>query len=452
MDDDEYALAYENQNYLFGCQKCPSNADCIEGDRPIDHFLPLPHTGYWIDRDAASKDPKYAKYVYACPRDTCNLPVETTTDDGDDVGTATLTSFDDDEAIVSGNDGIIGASQRRLSKRNALDQRKRRLIELEEAKCWTLVNLSSTECADDGLSCAVGSAGPMCGACSEGWAYSAAVRQCQECSDGEAKLASLALMLLMLVVASLVWSVRTGDIPLPKCLWGVIGEKKIRIGLIAAIYAIDHGALKLLWGTAQIIVSVSFNLDIRFPEPFATITELLSPVQLDFVNFDCLRANYYYGVYTASFFPLLLLGLIWAAYLLRLSYEVVAHFDAAHRQKLFGDHVYMSLILIYLVVPPVANIQFKALSCTTLADGSSYLRADTSVDCRSSDYKYFQMVDIGLICIYQSLPLIYMYMLVKVRDRLVPKASNVKQQLYLRDADESLHLVRFLVADYLPNR
>lgn len=45
----------------------------------------------------------------------------------------------------------------------------------------------------------------------------------------------------------------------------------------------------------------------------------------------------------------------------------------------------VSLLLIYVSVPPVSNILFKALSCTTLEDESSFLRDDTSVDCNSKE-------------------------------------------------------------------
>jgi hypothetical protein len=93
-------------------------------------------------------------------------------------------------------------------------------------------------------------------------------------------------------------------------------------------------------------------------------------------------------------------------------------------------------------VPPVANKQFRALDCQDLADGQSYLRADTSVDCNSASYHTFVKYDAILITIYQCLPLLYVALLWRVRDKLNPKAANKALALELRDSDESLEAIR----------
>ena len=61
-------------------------------------------------------------------------------------------------------------------------------------------------------------------------------------------------------------------------------------------------------------------------------------------------------------------------------------------------------------------------------------------------------MDYVLIVIYQSLPLIYVYLLCQAREKLNPKAPSVKQALALRDGDESIHHLKFLVADYTPSK
>ena len=47
VDDDGYAQAFSNQEYKWGCQKCPDNAACPEGQRAGDHFQPIPDAGYF---------------------------------------------------------------------------------------------------------------------------------------------------------------------------------------------------------------------------------------------------------------------------------------------------------------------------------------------------------------------------------------------------------------------
>jgi hypothetical protein len=215
----------------------------------------------------------------------------------------------------------------------------------------------------------------------------------------------------------------------------------------------DRGALKMLWGTFQIVQSVSFNLDVRFPEPYSTFTRMLSFVQVDFLSMDCLQSNYYYGVYFASFFPLVIVLMIWGVFALRLlgvtATERMTGTDSrTTRTRLFAAHMQAFLMLVYVVVPPVSNIQFKALSCMKLENGDSYLRADTSIDCNSDGYAFFRNVDIILVLIYQSMPLLYIVLLLRVRDRLQPAASSSELALQLRDNDEQLASVRFLFQDY----
>jgi hypothetical protein len=82
--------------------------------------------------------------------------------------------------------------------------------------------------------------------------------------------------------------------------------------------------------------------------------------------------------------------------------------------KLFNDHLHAFLLLVYVFVPPVASLQLKALDCKTLADGSSYLRADTSVDCNSQAYQVFRGIDGMLFALYQCLPLMYIALLCQV--------------------------------------
>lgn len=72
----------------------------------------------------------------------------------------------------------------------------------------------------------------------------------------------------------------TCQVPLPKFLHTWLGFTHVHVGFISALYHMDRGALKLLWATAQIMVSVSYNLDMTFPEPYGAITNALSFVQV----------------------------------------------------------------------------------------------------------------------------------------------------------------------------
>jgi len=180
---------------------------------------------------------------------------------------------------------------------------------------------------------------------------------------------------------------------------------------------------------------------------------------MDFLSMDCLLASYYTGVYTASLFPAFLAAIVWVTYGLRVGMEKAAVLaarvgrqsrrrsaalakakarddvesdsdsdddddddegdsgsgeHAAVLRRIRAEHMRAFLLLIYVFVPPVSQQQFVGLDCVVLADGQSYLRADTSVDCNSSGYKQFVVVDACLIVVYQSLPLLYILLLFQV--------------------------------------
>ena len=65
------------------------------------------------------------------------------------------------------------------------------------------------------------------------------------------------------------------------------------------------------------------------------------------------------------------------------------------------------------MVPTISNVLLKALVCTDVTVGE-YLRDDTGVDCQSESYAQFFIVDVILLVVYLSLPLIYIVLLVQV--------------------------------------
>jgi hypothetical protein len=114
-----------------------------------------------------------------------------------------------------------------------------------------------------------------------------------------------------------------------------------------------------------------------------------------------------------------------------------------HLHNIYSEHMHFFLLIIYLFVPPVANAQFRALNCQTLVDGQSYLRADTSVDCNSHEYAGFVVHDGLMIAAFQCLPLLYIILLCRVRDKLMPNAGgNHELALEIRDHDPALQPVK----------
>ena len=73
---------------------------------------------------------------------------------------------------------------------------------------------------------------------------------------------------------------------------------------------------------------------------------------------------------------------------------------------------------------------------------------DTSIDCNGPEHIQFVFVNMLLIIAYQAIPIGYILILLRVRGKLVPaEAETPEQALQMRDADQDLNPVRFLVND-----
>jgi len=417
-EDDDSTL---NISSSFACLTCPTGATCAGG-----LFQPVPDIGYWMDRSAAANDPSLVQYIYKCNRATCN-----------------------DVSIDNSN-----AQRRRLSELDHERDEPFASRRLSLADCFLLANFSSDACPDS-VVCTAGSIGPLCGACKVGWTFNASKRRCTLCSESATWLQAFGLLFGTVFIGGLLWNMRSGYLYIPLVFRAFTGGKsELKVPLMGMLCSIDSGALKVLFSTFQIVMSVTWNLNVTFPEPYKKFTELMSWVQLDFFSLECLRGSYYFGVYVSSAFPMVVVALLWIVYAVRHSFEVAAGYGDDITEKLFNEHMHMFLLVVYVFLPPVAAIQFRALNCVVFEDGQSYLIADTSVDCNSKGFHEFAIIDGFLIALYQFLPLCYIALLCSVRDRLNPPHATRSPMLALkrRDQDKSLDALRFLFQDYKCSR
>ena len=193
----------------------------------------------------------------------------------------------------------------------------------------------------------------------------------------------------------------------------------------------------------------------------------LSVFSFDFLSTDCYTKNHLNAVIVWSVVPIFIVlvnGFVFA----------VRHcLDESRHAELVRFHMYAFLLVSYLVTPPVTFQQFQALKCTEVCfcgniqkkpppisysharlilcsrtfrlwsvmnkvAGASYLEFDTSVDCSSTEYKHFVILDLIFIAAYMTVPLIWLILLWRKRDRMNPWLSNRKYSLHIRNADAGL--------------
>jgi len=103
------------------------------------------------------------------------------------------------------------------------------------------------------LLCSEGSSGPLCGSCEVGYIFRSEIKQCGPCDD--AKASSFIATGFAGCILAIIAGMTTGFIPVLPCM------KENRV--VYFIRSLDSGSLKVIWVTFQIIMSTSWNLDIK---------------------------------------------------------------------------------------------------------------------------------------------------------------------------------------------
>jgi len=190
----------------------------------------------------------------------------------------------------------------------------------------------------------------------------------------------------------------------------------------------------------------------------------LSILSLEILSLECFQSTessekrYYFTVYLWSILPMIFALIIILIGLLRLlsslQQKPVASSSASSTSSsssILSQHVWLLLLLSYLVLPPVTMKQLQGLDCIPFKhDDSSYLRADTSIDCNGDSYQSFQIINILSLFLYQLIPIIWFQLLFKHRKELhVPSFSENEEFLLIdRDSKTSLSHIKFLFKDY----
>jgi hypothetical protein len=205
-----------------------------------------------------------------------------------------------------------------------------------------------TECDPGELLCTDGAAGPLCGSCLDGFTYSSSERQCAACDV--AWLSAGVLLGALLAAGCIVLALRSGRVRLPGCLE--------RSWLVGAMRSVDSGTTRVVWGTYQIVQSVTWSLDVEFPAPFTTMMGGLSVFSLDFLSLECAfqKSDMFVSVYLWSAAPVVVAVLLGAVHALRRRWSS----SSSSHADLDRQHAYLYLLLSFLVVPVVTRKQLQA--------------------------------------------------------------------------------------------
>jgi len=314
--------------------------------------------------------------------------------------------------------------------------------------CWTLSYLEnndkdddSKQCVSEHLLCTKGAYGPLCGSCGKGYVFRSETKTCEQCQKAKDFVIFVFSIGITFIILGIILK---------------IAKKYGILSTLSTVYfkSFDSGSLKVLWVTYQIIVSVSWNLDVKFPILFGNMLSLLSVLSLDILSVECFQSysshRYFVTVYLWSMIPIAIAFIIIIIGTVRFYLARVEE-----RNAVLSKHIWLLLLLSYLVLPPVTMKQLQGLDCIPFKhDDSSYLRIDTAVDCNSESYLIFKTINILCFSLYQLIPITWAVLLFRHRNLLhISRTTNGSNDHYLIELNEretipALAHLRFLFKDY----
>ena len=311
------------------------------------------------------------------------------------------------------------------------------------SSCWESTD-NVTRCDSDELLCTKGARGPLCGSCTDRYFFSPESGECKECGESVSAI-------VIIIVAALLSVVLIGrnctayfKRRVPRCL---------RLSWFLGILShVDGGSWKVILSTWQIVLSVAFNLEVSFPDPFSSALNGLSWLSINLGGIQCLGWTVYDQVFFASAVPLAL------AVLISITGQVrIMRANNVNSQGCIKNHTtWMVLFLSFFVLPPISSLQLGAFNCVKLspARGEFFraLRVDTAFDCDSVEHRSFEVLNGCIAAMYLGFPLVWLILLWRVKRRLMPLGADASDAMVARarSSDETLAPISFLFASYRP--
>lgn len=155
-----------------------------------------------------------------------------------------------------------------------------------------------------------------------------------------------------------------------------------------------------------------------------------------------LHTNYYHQLLYATLGPMVLFMALAGVY--TIAKKRNGHSPAAQR-TVKNKHLCIALFVLFFVYSSVSHTIFQVFVCETLDDGVTYLKADYSLTCTTTNYRIFKIYAAVMVVIYPvGIPAIFSWWLFRYRAILSNRSAESKDL-------EKLGALRHLWEPYKPS-
>ncbi|KAG5183657.1 hypothetical protein JKP88DRAFT_290263 [Tribonema minus] len=290
---------------------------------------------------------------------------------------------------------------------------------------------------DTSTLCHEGNTGPYCSLCEDGFAPGM-YNVCHACTNSSkataaALIALVAVIILVLAAVGLVVLLGlTSHFAAVNDVWDCSGMVSTFVRIAREM---DWGKFKIPLVAFQIISQFPQITGIEYPPVLARFLAALNVLNLNlgwWLSATCLlEVNFYQQLLLATLTPLCVTAVLVATYFARRA--VLLRRAAGHGERLGGDasiaehlrrarsqHLAVIVILSFVIFSTVNTLLFQTFVCDSLGsstpDATSYLRADYSLQCDTSEHSAYLVYSSCMIFIYAvGIPALFLGLILRHR-------------------------------------
>ncbi|CAM9655567.1 unnamed protein product [Ectocarpus fasciculatus] len=270
--------------------------------------------------------------------------------------------------------------------------------------------------------------GPYCSICSDGYASNLGYT-CSECfgrSGGIVFAVGISVLAVFMAVVVIMY-----------IMSGEAGGRRIylfeRLGWYVPLQSV-----KIVIVSWQILTQFASAANVVYPGVYQQFLDGLKVFGFDLgwlLSAGCVLDMDFHGRLLAA-----TIGPIFAVLLLAGTYAAATRINRGAKETLrviWDKHVFVFLLLTFLVYSSVSSTLFKAFACDELDGGKNYLRTDYRIECDSSKHKLFQLYAGFMILLYPiGIPVLYGVLLFRDREVLKQDKSDRDNSARVKSTSE----------------
>jgi len=302
----------------------------------------------------------------------------------------------------------------------------------------------------DGI-CRVGHVGPFCEVCAAAW-YRGADSICRDCeAAGGSVEATIAIPIVLLVLAlgvAVYFIYRTQRSAIRAAARAAMEAASADMSSATIEGAVEGGLedrlgrhnlrgllvrVKIFLSLIQVITQISRVFSVTFPPVFTGLLRWIGFLQLDVftvIPLPCIfESDFHSLLLLRTIIPLAIMSLLSCTSWLLVREASVSSERGEARALLGGVLINLTFMILFCVYPSTSSTIFTTFQCEDLDDGSSWLRADLSIDCNSSKHVAMTTYAAIMIVVYPlGAPAVYAYLLFGKYGRTLWRLVDIEVQ------------------------